>query len=292
MFTLTQHAMRSVFGCGKQNRVHPVSAAGAGAVEVGVNKFVVIGLDGSGKSTILASLQRKPMTKIAPTWGCNTSDPVKVDRRKMMLYDLGGSERIRDIWPEYYAESHGFIFVVDAGDPGRFAEAADALQRARAHPYLAGKPFLVLCNKAATAAAKTDDAAVDAVIAGLQLDPQEQVAHVFRAIACDAIRRRRRRRPNKCIKLGLRWLVGAVMASSSVLVERMAQDMAEYKEHVDRERREKQERVRRTREERERRRLAEEAEAKADVDAGNVPEGPSVEGCPVEMPSIPGSSES
>ena len=32
------------------------------------------------------------------------------------IYDLGGSKSFRGIWPKYYHEVHGFIFVVDSAD--------------------------------------------------------------------------------------------------------------------------------------------------------------------------------
>lgn len=65
----------------------------------------------------------------------------------MTLYDLGGGRNIRAIWPEYLPEVHGVIYVVDAADPGRFAEAREVLHQTAAQPALDGKPLLVLANK-------------------------------------------------------------------------------------------------------------------------------------------------
>ena len=39
------------------------------------------------------------------------------------IYDLGGGIRIRDIWDNYFAEAHGVVFVFDASDAARLAEA-------------------------------------------------------------------------------------------------------------------------------------------------------------------------
>ena len=44
------------------------------------------------------------------------------DSFDICVYDLGGGERIRDIWDNYYAEVHGVIFVVDTDDTQRKAE--------------------------------------------------------------------------------------------------------------------------------------------------------------------------
>lgn len=42
----------------------------------------------------------------------------------IVVYDLGGGERIRDIWENYYAEVHGVIFVVDTDDVQRRTEVS------------------------------------------------------------------------------------------------------------------------------------------------------------------------
>lgn len=271
-----------------RNKVHPADAKGH---PHGAFKLTVIGLDGGGKSTIMAALQRQPLTDITQSYGCTTSEPITLDRREVMLYDLGGSSRIREIWPEYYAESHGFIFVVDAADTDRYEEARVELAKARDHPYLRDKPFLIICNKADMTA--VESASVEgSVMAALGLTSDGLVQHKYRLWSTVAIKRRRWKRPHKGITLGLRWLVGAVMAYSSGMKERMDRDIAEFTAKVERERREKQERVRRIREERERTRAAQEAAEKRNkADAGIASTLPSVAAPePVTESELPGMS--
>ena len=63
------------------------------------------------------------------------SEKVGLSKFAIEVFDLGGSKRIRKIWEKYYAEVHGIIFVVDASDEGRLAEAKSTLEEASSHPY-------------------------------------------------------------------------------------------------------------------------------------------------------------
>ena len=59
--------------------------------------------------------------------------------------DLGGHERIREIWKNYYGTSLGIVFVFDASDKQRAEDAkkvfAEVVQQA------GGKYMLVCANK-------------------------------------------------------------------------------------------------------------------------------------------------
>ena len=59
------------------------------------------------------------------------------------IYDLGGSSRIRDIWHNYFAESHGVVYVIDASDISRMQEAKQSLTALMKHSLLRGKPLLL-----------------------------------------------------------------------------------------------------------------------------------------------------
>ena len=66
----------------------------------------------------------------------------------MTIYDLGGSKSFRGIWPKYYHEVHGFIFVVDSADQARLSECSSVLRGMLDHHQVRGKPILLLANKA------------------------------------------------------------------------------------------------------------------------------------------------
>jgi GTPase involved in cell partitioning and DNA repair len=60
-------------------------------------------------------------------------------------------------------DCHAVVWLVDTSEQGsaRWNEAQALFQEAIAHPYLANKPLLVLCNKADAAATDGSDAHFD-----------------------------------------------------------------------------------------------------------------------------------
>lgn len=67
----------------------------------------------------------------------------RYDRFRVILYDLGGGPRIRDIWKNYFALIHGIIFVIDSSDISRILEVKDVVEEVVANDKIAGKPILV-----------------------------------------------------------------------------------------------------------------------------------------------------
>ncbi|KAJ1562644.1 ADP-ribosylation factor-like protein 13B, partial [Cladochytrium tenue] len=113
----------------------------------------ILGLDGAGKSTALSRLKRDSRPTPGPSWGFAVhTAPVRRawwqwHAAPVTFYDVGGSDKIRGIWPNYFAESHGCIFVVDSAAPERFDEAAEALRGMYCDRRMAGKPLVILANK-------------------------------------------------------------------------------------------------------------------------------------------------
>ena len=105
-----------------------------------------MGLDNAGKTSLLYALEGRREEAAAPSWGFTAADVAR-DGLDLRVYDLGGGERIRGIWAEYLPEAHGAVFVVDAADQGRLAEAGGVLRAALADSHLAGKPVLLFANK-------------------------------------------------------------------------------------------------------------------------------------------------
>ncbi|XP_010126895.1 PREDICTED: ADP-ribosylation factor-like protein 13B, partial [Chlamydotis macqueenii] len=83
---------------------------------------------------------------VAPTVGFSKVN-LKQGRFEVTIFDLGGGKQIRDIWRNYYAESHGVIFVVDSSDVARMGETREAMREVLNSPKISGKPMLVLANK-------------------------------------------------------------------------------------------------------------------------------------------------
>ena len=68
---------------------------------------------------------------------------LRQNRFKIVLYDVGGSARIRSIWHNYYSLVHGIIFVIDSADLERILEVKQLLQELASNPLILGKPILM-----------------------------------------------------------------------------------------------------------------------------------------------------
>ena len=110
-------------GCG---RFLPGGIGGLNRVSVlGRNIYLLmLGLDNAGKTCAAKSLVGESLDNVAPTIGFSKVS-TKYKGFNVTIYDLGGSKSFRGIWPKYYHEVHGFIFIVDASDAERLEETAE-----------------------------------------------------------------------------------------------------------------------------------------------------------------------
>lgn len=63
-------------------------------------------------------------------------------------WDLGGHEAVRQVWDDFLPTTDGVVFVVDAADPARLAEAEEELSALALDSALYDVPIAVLFNKA------------------------------------------------------------------------------------------------------------------------------------------------
>lgn len=178
--------------------------------------IAILGLDNAGKTTIVSCLSGSPDDSTAPSIGFST-ESISHGNFKLQVYDVGGGKNIRRIWRTYYADLHGFIYVVDASDPCRFEEARTVLAQAVADAYLSTKPLLVLANKQDMPGA----APAHEIAAALGLTQLRDIQ--YNIMACTA----------KCsssltidpaISTGLRWLLGTIEAQYPKLTLRVAEE--------------------------------------------------------------------
>jgi len=139
---------------------------------------LILGLDNSGKTTLLEELKRvkppskpytshededkikvgrsinhsstgeaeKPRRQVSPTVGLNVG---RYEDQEIILrfWDLGGQKALRTIWDRYYQEANALIFVVDSTDHKRSEEAQHEFKKLINHPDLSNIPILIIGNK-------------------------------------------------------------------------------------------------------------------------------------------------
>ncbi|KAF5834650.1 ARF-like small GTPase [Dunaliella salina] len=109
---------------------------------------IVVGLDNSGKTTIIERLKPKDeqALEVAPTVGF-TVDQVKKGPISFTVFDMSGAGRYRSLWEQYYREAQAVIFVIDSADQFRLVVVKDELDNMLKHPNLGKVPILFMANK-------------------------------------------------------------------------------------------------------------------------------------------------
>ncbi|MCL4138400.1 UNVERIFIED_CONTAM: hypothetical protein GTU68_026467 [Idotea baltica] len=108
---------------------------------------VLVGLDSSGKTTVLLRLKYGQYVNTLPTVGFNC-EKVRAGGAHWMLWDVGGAERVRPLWRPYTRGTDALVFVVDSScSEERLEEARLELQRLTKQQAPPRPPILVLANK-------------------------------------------------------------------------------------------------------------------------------------------------
>jgi small GTP-binding protein len=115
-------------------------------------RVILLGLDASGKTTLLYRLRLGELVTTIPTIGFNVEDITwsvsSGGTLKVTAWDVGGCDKIRPLWRHYLQNSTVIIFVLDAHDRDRMDEALSELSYfhldTEKDPDLKGIPFLLL----------------------------------------------------------------------------------------------------------------------------------------------------
>ena len=102
--------------------------------------LLIIGLDNSGKSSIINKLKAKKALEITPTIGFCVETFSKKNFR-FQVFDMSGQSQYRTIWETHYAKANvinmfiikGIIFVIDSSDSIRFQIAKYELDNLLSH---------------------------------------------------------------------------------------------------------------------------------------------------------------
>jgi small GTP-binding protein len=109
-------------------------------------QILILGLDASGKTTILNRLKHGDHTVTIPTIGFN-HESFTYGNLTFSAFDIGGQTKFRKLWHHYYSNTDAIVFVVDAVDKARFGTAQTELHALMANPVLQNIPFLIFANK-------------------------------------------------------------------------------------------------------------------------------------------------
>ena len=109
-------------------------------------RLLVLGLDNSGKTTILKKLSEEEIQHVAPTQGFNIKSLSHGDF-KLNVWDIGGQKSIRPYWRNYFDSTDALIYVIDSSDRRRMEETGVELNQLLDEEKLAGIPLLIFANK-------------------------------------------------------------------------------------------------------------------------------------------------
>merc|ERR1711912_90275 len=105
-------------------------------------RILMLGLDNSGKTSILKRLSDEDISTIMPTQGFNIKSLLH-EGFKLNVWDIGGQKTIRPYWKNYFENTDALIYVVGSSDRRRLDEAGEELLSLIQEDQLAGVPVLI-----------------------------------------------------------------------------------------------------------------------------------------------------
>ncbi|KAF6014777.1 hypothetical protein HII12_001194 [Brettanomyces bruxellensis] len=109
-------------------------------------RVLMLGLDNSGKTTIVKSLLHKDIKAISPTMGFNI-DTVNYGGFNINIWDIGGQTSLRTFWYNYFEKTDFLVWVIDASSLHRLSENFTEFEKVLQEDRIAGCELLILINK-------------------------------------------------------------------------------------------------------------------------------------------------
>ncbi|KAI8542467.1 hypothetical protein RHMOL_Rhmol08G0139900 [Rhododendron molle] len=78
-------------------------------------RILMVGLDNSGKTTIVLKINGEDTSIISPTLGFNIKT-ITYNKYTLNIWDVGGQRTIRSYWRNYFEQTDGLVWVVDSSD--------------------------------------------------------------------------------------------------------------------------------------------------------------------------------
>ena len=108
--------------------------------------ILILGLDASGKTTIINRLKTNENKVTVPTIGFNV-EHLQFGNLNFVAWDIGGQNVIRKLWHNYFENANAVVFVIDSSDKRRFNEVRQELKNLPEQRALKLCPYLLFANK-------------------------------------------------------------------------------------------------------------------------------------------------
>ena len=176
----------------------------------------IFGIANAGKTTLISAMGGNIDTETVPTIGFT---PVRManERFDIVFYDLGGGKKFRGIWPSYFADVHGIIYVVDGSDSDNLDESLQALQVMQTDERATGKPLLLFSNKND----KSTFMSADELSKKFSIDDLQRPAAIKSICAID-----NQHESHKNIDVGIEWLISNIADQYEELAARVKEQVA------------------------------------------------------------------
>ncbi|KAM9378668.1 ADP-ribosylation factor-like protein 14 [Phaethornis superciliosus] len=123
---------------GLQNTKHP---------KLKQANILMLGLDSAGKSTLLYKFRYNDVFLTIPTIGFNV-DMIEIEKDfTLTFWDVGGQEKMRQVWCHFLEDTDGLLYVVDSSDKQRLEESKKEFAFVLKNECLKSVPVVVLANK-------------------------------------------------------------------------------------------------------------------------------------------------
>nr|XP_039252622.1 ADP-ribosylation factor 6-like [Styela clava] len=109
-------------------------------------RVLILGLDAAGKTTLLTRIKHGRTTDTIPTIGFNV-ESVKIKGIKYTFWDVGGQDKLRELWKHYYFGTHILAFVIDSSSRDTIEVSKEALFGVLMDPLMDSCVLLVYANK-------------------------------------------------------------------------------------------------------------------------------------------------
>uniref|UniRef100_A0A8B9BJN7 ADP-ribosylation factor-like protein 14 n=1 Tax=Anser brachyrhynchus TaxID=132585 RepID=A0A8B9BJN7_9AVES len=109
--------------------------------------ILMLGLDSAGKSTLLYKFKYNEDFLTIPTIGFNV-DMIETGKDfTLTIWDVGGQQKMRQLWCNFLENAEGIMYVVDSSDKQRLEESKKEFELILKNESIKNVPVVVLANK-------------------------------------------------------------------------------------------------------------------------------------------------